>query len=504
MENALKKLKNIDREIQLLTRTSALLGWDQETYMPPKGIEGRSEQLALLEGIIHAKIVNPATGELFDKLGASDTFYANNDSLSIIDRSFIKNFFRKYKRTVCLPEKLVTTMVKESSIAQAVWAEARKKSDFSSFAPNLKTLLELVKEKAERIGYREHIYDALIDEFEPWITTAEIKEVFSGLRTEISDLLKKISVKKEIDDSFLLKDFPVGDQDVFCREILGELGWSWDSGRLDLSSHPFSTTIGSGDNRITTRYNKDFFKTGIFGCIHECGHGLYEQGFSDDISDSILGNGASLGIHESQSRTWENLIGRSRTFWYYYFDKLKKTFPKQLEGIDLDQFYRAVNKVEPGFIRVEADEVTYSLHVILRFELELDLLTGNLAVDDLPEAWNSLSRELFGIVPGNDSDGVLQDIHWSLGVFGYFPTYALGNLYGAQFYNTLKKEHPDIEDDFAKGNFSNILNWYREKIHKHGSVYSGGELCKLVTGEKLNSRYYIDYLNSKYSKIYGE
>jgi carboxypeptidase Taq len=358
--------------------------------------------------------------------------------------------------------------------------------------------LELNTEKAEAIGYAEHPYDALLDEFEPWMSTATVSTVFADLREKLVPLVEQITARQEEDESFLNATFPVEKQKQFGRTVLETMGYDFNRGRLDVSVHPFTTAVGADDVRITTRYNPQYFRTGLFGTIHEAGHALYEMGIDPSYKQSILGEGTSLGVHESQSRMWENMIGRSIPFWRYFYPRLRELFPKQLSEVQLSAFVRAVNRVRPSFIRIEADEVTYSLHIILRFELEQALLTGDLAVDDLPEAWNDGMERLLGIRPQHNSEGVLQDIHWAMGAIGYFPTYALGNLYAAQFYRAMAADMPDIEQRMARGDLASIRDWLGARIHRPGSSKTAGELLQEVTGEDLNPEYFTSYLEEKF------
>ena len=503
MNSSLSRLKEIDREIQLLEHTTALLGWDQETYMPEKAIEERAQQQSLLSGIIHDKLTGKETSTLLSSLGIKDSAGAAESPLGETDRAFLRKFSRDFYRETKIPKELVVEFSREASLSQAAWIEARKKSDFSIFAPHLEKILELTKEKAEKIGYAEHPYDALLDEYEPFATTSYVKSIFETLKPKLRNLVKEISRAGQVDDSFLKNKYSVDFQEKFGREILVDLGYEFDRGRLDVSAHPFTTTLGFNDIRITTRYREDSFKTGLFGIIHECGHGLYELGIDEKIAGTVLAQGTSLGIHESQSRTWENMIGLSLPFWKYYYPKLRKMFPTQLDGVTLEQFYRGINRSEPSLIRIDADEVTYSLHIILRFELELQMISGELKVRDLPEAWNSGMKELLGITPADDAEGVLQDVHWSFGAIGYFPTYALGNLYGAQFFQKLDRDLGGVDEIMERGDFKKILGWLRDNIHRYGSIYTAEELCMNATGEALNPDYFIDYLEKKYSGIYG-
>ncbi len=502
MDKTIEKLKELTKDIVLLEHAIATLSWDQETYMPPKAIGEKGEQLALLQGLLHDKITSPGIGELLDNLGADDNNPAGEFESKIpTDSAYIKETFRQYKIQTRLSKKLVTALALETSLSQAAWIEARKQSDFSLFQPHLEKVLELTKQKAEAIGYKETPYDALLDEFEPWTTTRDVADIFGSIQPWLTEFIGKIKEVKQVDDSFLLEDFDISKQEVFGRKVLQDMGYNYERGRLDVSVHPFTTTLGRDDIRLTTRYQKDFFKTGLFGIIHECGHGLYELGFGDDVRGNLLASGTSLGIHESQSRTWENVIGRSMSFWKYYYPELQKYFPENLGNINLDSFYKGINKVEPSLIRVEADEVTYNLHIILRFQLEQELISGSLAVKDLPEAWNMKTKEFLDITPLNDADGVLQDIHWPMGAFGYFPTYALGNLYSAQFSSVMEKEI-DVEDSLKNGNLVNILDWLRDKIHIYGASKSAAELAVDISGEKLNPEYFKRYIENKYKRIY--
>ncbi len=503
MQKTIEKLKELTKDVVLLEHAVATLSWDQETYMPPKAIGEKGEQLALLQGILHEKITSSDIGKLLDDLGADDNNPAGkSDSLSPTNSAYIKETYRQYKIQTRLSKKLVTDLALETSLSQAAWIEARKKSNFLLFQPHLEKVLELTKQKAEAVGYKETPYDALLDEFEPWTTTKEVAAIFNSTQPWLTDFIGKIKNSKQVDDSFLLKDFDISKQEIFGRKVLQDMGYSYDRGRLDVSVHPFTTTLGRDDIRLTTRYQKDFFKTGLFGIIHECGHGLYELGFGDKVRGNLLASGTSLGIHESQSRTWENVIGRSMSFWKYYYPELQKYFPENLTGISLNEFYRGINKVEPSLIRVEADEVTYNLHIILRFQLEQELISGALSAGDLPDAWNKKTKDFFGITPDNDANGVLQDIHWPMGAFGYFPTYALGNLYSAQFSSVMEKDI-NVNESLENGNLSDILDWLRNKIHIHGASKSAEELVLDISGEKLNPEYFKKYLENKYKQIYN-
>ncbi len=497
---AVAELKSRDRDIMLLTHTSAILGWDQETYLPSKGIDERSAQLALLHGLTHERTIAPENRSLLDAAGAN----ADGDpSLPPLDRAFLRRYRRRYERAVKLPQELVVTLAEKTSRAQAVWVEAREADDFPRFAPHLQGLLDLLLEVADRVGYDEHPYDALLDQYEPFMKTSSVDRIFTGLREQLVPIVEAIAAAPQVDASILEREFPVAAQERFGRTVMDALGYSRDRGRLDVSAHPFTTTLGFDDVRITTRYNERFFNSAIFGTMHEVGHGLYELGFAEELRGTLLAEGTSLGIHESQSRMWENMIGRSRPFWRHFYPILRSHFPDVLADVDAEGFYRAINRVAPSLIRVEADEVTYALHVILRFELEKALVSRTLSVKDLPEAWRAKSRELLGVEPANDREGVLQDIHWSMGGIGYFPTYALGNLYAAAFMQRINRDLPALWTEVGEGNCSSLLSWLRTHIHRHGSARTAEELCVEITGQPLSAEPFINYVREKYRDIYG-
>ncbi len=498
-EHPVAQLREIDHEICLLNHTGALLNWDQETSMPRKGAEERARQLELLEGLVHDRLTASRTAELLEEAGSTEENPLGREEYSAEERAFLRAFRREYVRAAKLPKRLVTDFAREVSTAHHVWADARENNDFDSFAPNLERLLQLNKEKAEAIGYEEHPYDALLDEFEPWMTTETVRSVFADLREKLVPLAERIAGEQRSDnDAFLRQSFPVEQQERFGRTVLESMGYDFERGRLDVSTHPFTTAVGGDDVRITTRYNPDYFQTSIFGTIHEAGHALYEMGIDPRYKETILGGGTSLGIHESQSRMWENMIGRSTSFWRYFYPQLRSYFPQQLDEVPPSDFIKAINRVQPSLIRIEADEVTYSLHIILRFELEQALISGDLAVRDLPAAWNDGMERLLGIRPDSDKNGVLQDIHWAMGAIGYFPTYALGNLYGAQFYRAMERQIGDVDGYIARGELSVLRGWLRNHIHQHGASKTAGELLRDVTGEELNPGYFTDYLEEKF------
>ncbi|MBN1646782.1 MAG: carboxypeptidase M32 [Spirochaetales bacterium] len=503
MREALEKLYAEDRQLKTLEHAAAVLGWDQETYMPAAAVEERGAQLAALSGIIHRKAVSDTIGSLLTQLGALDESYQTNPDLSEADRAFIRIAARNYNKQKKLPSEWVEQFAQTTSMAQSNWSRAKEASDFSLFSGDLNKIIDLVRQKAGYIGYTDHPYDALLDEYELGMTTERLEHIFRDLLLFLPPFIRKIGEAKQVDDSFLQQNYPVDTQEKFSRYMLGQMSFPSERGRLDVSAHPFTTTLGSSDVRITTRYNENLFQSGLFGTIHETGHALYELGFSDDIRGTCLADCPSLGIHESQSRTWENIVGRSRQFWEFHYPELKKHFPQNLSGVTTEQFYRAINKVEPSCIRVEADEVTYNLHIVLRFQIEKDLVAGKISVEELPGIWNAKMVEFLGLTPQNDAEGVLQDIHWAFGGFGYFPTYALGNLYGAQFSAGMEQDIPDLAAAVSAGKLTDILNWLRRNIHRFGCMYPAEDLCRRVTGKALDPQVFIDYLTFKYRKIYA-
>ena len=501
-EKSLVRLGELDKEILHIEHAIAVLDWDQQTYMPAASTPERSEQLAILQSVAHKRNTSPEIGELLAALGVDDKHLGGSGELFEREQAFVREMHRRYSKLVKLPGSLVAAFARERSLAQAAWVKAREADSFSDFAPNLKKVVQLARETAECYGYEDHVYDALLDIYEPGMKSAEITEIFSKLAEDLSPLVAAIAGSKQVRSDFLQQEYPAGAQEQMGREILKDIGFDFERGRLDVSAHPFTTSLGPHDIRLTTNYDPTFPPKSIFGSIHEGGHGMYEQGIAEDLHGTILGEPVSLGIHESQSRSWENVVGRSLPFWKRYYPRMRELFPSQLKAISLDEFYAGINRVEPSFVRIEADEVTYNLHIILRFELEMALLSGELSVGDLPAAWNDRMKKLLGITPPSDAEGVLQDVHWSAGLFGYFPTYTLGNLYGAQFAARIRDAVPDLDNRIEKGDFAPILEWQRENIHSFGSVYSAGELCVKATGGELDPVHFMNYLNGKFREIY--
>ncbi len=493
----MKELRDIFTEYMRLNYISALLGWDQQVNMMGyKNVAGRSEQIALITKLIHKRLVSEKTGKIIKKA-------EKLNDLNDIDAAMLREAKRAYDQEIKLPEELVVEIQKTAALAQQTWQKARKNNDFKSFIPLLEKTVELQREKAQKLETHPDLYSTLIDLYEPGATYDWIANIFNPIKPKLINFVKKLnSASNKPDDSILNKEYDPDKQYELSYEILNKLNYDFEQGRQDRSTHPFTTSLGSLDVRITTRTTEPF-PACITGTIHECGHALYEMGIMKDLHDTILCTGTSMGIHESQSRMWENVVGRSKEFWMYWYPTFQKYFPENLKDYPMEEFHRAINYVHPSFIRVEADEVTYGLHIILRFEIEKDLIDGNIQVKDLPEIWNSNFEELLGIIPPNDTEGVLQDVHWGSGYIGYFPTYFLGNLYCAQIYNKALEKMPNLSDDYKKGEFSNLLNYLRENIHQYGSIYRANDLIQRVSGEDLNSAYFMEYLEKKYYPIYG-
>lgn len=499
-----RKLFEKSYDAKILEGISNILGWDQETMMPEGASTIRGEQLKTMAGLIHKSKTSPDFKEALGNLIDIKNGKIIAKGLSKEQESALKCWRKDYLRDVALPEEFVKNFAKITSEAQVVWRNAKKENNFKLFAPYLEKIIELVKQKSRHLSKKgSHLYDALLDEYEPGMTTEDVDALFKKIKDPIIALLKKIKSKKQVKDDFLHGKFPDSKQVSFSQILLDDMGYDKAYGRLDFSTHPFSSSSHPTDSRITTRIHPTSLMSNISVILHEGGHALYEMGLDPKEYGSPLGQAVSLGIHESQSRFWETRIGKNKAFWKHYFPLLKKAFPKGLEKIDLDLFYKAINKVEPSFIRVEADEVTYPLHVILRFELEKDLIEGKLKVKDLPKAWNKKMKEYFGITPKNDQEGCLQDVHWSMGAFGYFPTYALGNMYAAHLFETLEKEQPDLEKKLEKGQLAFLKEWLKDKVYRYGRQFESLELLKVSTGKPFTEKAYVDYLQKKYKEIYG-
>jgi carboxypeptidase Taq len=488
------------KECALLGSVGELLGWDERTHMPPKGNQHRAEQMALVERLKHEWLASPRIGELLAEVESSALAKDGHTEAAVN----IREIRRAYDRAVKKPEKLVEELARTTIRAQQVWQDARKANRFADFQPWLDKIVRLKREEAQALGYKDVAYDALLDEFEPGATTAEVTQIFAELRQDLVPLVSAItSSRRRAPKEILEREFPVKQQEEFSRQAATAFGFDFAAGRLDVTTHPFCCGIGPGDTRLTTRYNPRHFNQAFFGTLHEAGHGIYDQGLPAEHFGTPMGSAVSLGIHESQSRLWENQVGRSLAFWQHFFSPAQSLFPLALGDVALEDFVFAVNHVERSFIRVEADEVTYNMHIILRFELEQALIGGDLQAADVPAAWNDKFKKMFDLKVPDDAHGCLQDIHWSCGGIGYFPTYTLGNLYAAQFMEQARRDLGDLEGDFRQGQFLPLKHWLTEKIHQQGMRYRPRDLCQHVTGKPLSHAPLLTYLRQKYAALYG-
>ena len=475
---------------------SALLQWDQEVYMPAAGAEIRARQLATLSGISHELSTDPALGGILEKL-------KNNPSLSFSEKRNIDESLRDYNNRKKYTKAFVERMSFTISEAFNAWQEAKQKNDYSIYAPKLEKIIRLKKEEAEILGYQKHPYDALLDQYEPGLTTAEITIVFNEVKEKLTPFVREIFKKEKPDNGFMFGDFNEQKQWELGIELLEQMGYDFNAGRQDKSSHPFTIHFNSKDVRVTTRISKSDFSEMIWSTIHEGGHALYEQGLPMEEYGLPCGEAVSLGIHESQSRLWENNVGRSLPYWKANWNKIISRFPTEMKNVTPQMFYRAMNLVQPSLIRTNADELTYHFHIMIRFEMEKEMMEGNLSVTELPEKWNSLYKQFLNMDVPSDAEGILQDIHWSHGSLGYFPTYSIGSFYAAQFYSHAVKQNPSIEAEIGNGNMKPMLEWLRRNVHQYGKQYSASELCQKITGEKLNFGYFMEYAKKKYGAIYA-
>ncbi len=495
-------LKELSTEIQHYNAILTLLHWDQETYMPAGGISARSHQISQLSELIHEKKTGRKFKECLGKLVHMGSGKPKVKGLNKAQLAMVREWRKDFIRLTKLPSSFVRTFAQVTSEATQIWSAAKKENNFKLFAPFLEKIIALSRQKAEILGFKDHPYDALLETYEPCMTTRRVELIFDGLQKELKLLLRKITACRQIDSRFLHKNVDRAKQIELGHWFLEQLPMDMAYTRLDLSEHPFSSALHPHDSRITTRILPNAFMSNIFSVLHEAGHSFYEMGLSLEKWGTPLSEPVSLSIHESQSRWWETFLGRSLPFWKHFYPQLQKKLPALLKGIPLDRFYRAINKVTPSLIRVEADEVTYCLHVICRFEIEKQLISGALNAAELPDAWNAKIQEYLGILPPSDTQGCLQDIHWSLGSFGYFPTYALGNLFSAHFFAAFAKEHPDWDQRVAQGEFSFIRDWLKTNIHQWGRMYDSEELAKKITGKPLSEIAYCTYLKKKYAEIY--
>jgi carboxypeptidase Taq len=476
---------------------SAVLGWDMETYMPLKGVTARSRQLATLASQAHELVTSETYANLLAALkGKSD--------LSETEQWNVIRSTEDYEKNKKLSAAFVEELSKQTSECFTAWTDARKKNDFNVFAGPLDRMIVLKKQQAELYGYEAHPYDALLDEYEKGATVAMLEPIFKGIREDMPPILEKIKNARQVNDDFMYRNFPKQQQWDFSMAVLVQMHYDFAAGRQDYSEHPFTTSFSSSDVRITTRVSENNYASLLWSTIHEGGHALYEQGLPDDQYGLPLGSPTSLSIHESQSRFWENCVGRGMDFWRYFYPRLQQYFPSQLSDITVEEFFKAVNKVEPSLIRTEADEVTYHFHVMIRYEIEKALMEGLIKTKDLPATWNELYYKYLGIKPADDKTGVLQDVHWSHGSFGYFPTYTLGSFYAAQFFNKANEHIKDLGKQIARGELKEMLDWLRKKVHIHGRRFTSEELCEKITGQKLDPSFFTRYIKEKYALVYDQ
>jgi len=485
-------------EINYLAQAGAVLGWDHQCYMPSGGAQARAESLAVISKIAHEMSVADETKRLLEGAEAEISGVDLDDDRALTLRVVRRN----YDKAAKLPTSLVAAISRETAIGHETWVHAREKSDWSLFAPTVERLLDLSRQVADCLGHTGNRYDALLDQYEPGMKTADVARVFGELRPGLVALVKDIAAAPPVSDDILRRDFDEAGQLAFGEKVIRRLGFDFTRGRQDRAVHPFCTSFGRNDVRITTRFDKNWLPMALMGTIHETGHALYEQGFDPKDDATPLSGATSLGFHESQSRLWENIVGRSRAFWNVFYPDLQAQFPGTLDDVDVDTFYRAINRVDPSLIRVEADEVTYCLHIMLRFEMEQAMISGDLAVADVPAAWNEKMRDYLGITPPNDAEGCLQDVHWSGASFGYFPTYAIGTILSAQLFEKAVAEKPAIPVELAAGEFAGLLDWLREKVHRPGQRYQPAELVQRICGEPAQSHSYLKYLNEKFRDVY--
>ena len=486
-------------EIADIRHAADLVEWDLRVYMPAGGATVHGEMSGTLRRIAHERFISSAVGEALDTArGVVAALDPSSDEARLVAVTA-----RDYERARNVPGDFVAEQAQVVSAAQHAWVKARASSNFAIFQPHLEKILELKRRYVTFFPPATHPYDTLLDEFEPGMTTGEVRQVFDVLRPRQVELIRMLGERPQVEAAFFGTSFGEADMWSFAVEVITTLGFDWSRGRQDKSVHPFATAIGSDDVRITTRWVEREPLSLLFGTMHETGHGLYEQGVSRIHHRTSLEGGASLGVHESQSRLWENLVGRSRPFWEHFFPALQARFPSQLGQVTLQQFYKGINRVRPSFIRVEADEATYNLHVMLRVELEIALLEGTIAIRDLPDVWRARMSEYLGLEPPDDATGVLQDIHWSAGLLGYFATYTLGNIIAAQLWESFERAHPDRDEQIRRGDFSPLLAWLRREVHQHGRKYQAQELVQRITGSRIDPAPYLRYLQTKYSDVYG-
>jgi carboxypeptidase Taq len=488
--------EQFEKDVLQLAHVGGLLNWDEQVNMPPRGAAARGDAKATIAGVLHERICDERFGEALAELSA-------DEGLGDFERARVREARRERDRAVRVPAALVRALAQAESAGFEAWQAARAASDFSLFREPLERIVSLRREEADAVGFGDgERYDALLDQYEPDMRVSRLEPLLIGLRDELVPFAQEIAARPRPDDAFVHRTYPALEQRAVGARLAAEIGFDFEAGRLDEAAHPFASGFAPGDVRLTTREHEDDLFSGLFAVLHEAGHGLYEQGLTGRIEGTFVGGATSLGLHESQSRFWENMVGRSHAFWERHFGELQSAFPAQLGDVSLDAFVRAANLVEPSLIRVEADEVTYHLHVFLRFELELALLRGDLGVDDLPAAWNERMRNLVGVEVPNDGVGVLQDVHWSAGLIGYFPTYTLGTLYSAQFLDAIEREMGPIDAIVRAGEYDRLLGWMREHVHTRGALVAPEQIATDATGEAPGHAALMRYLRAKYGALY--
>ena len=498
MSTHVSKLREALAEIEDLRHAGALLGWDQMTKMPPKGAAGRAEASSTIERIAHEKFVSPEIGKLLEGAAVEVEMIDQEDD----DAALVHQTQRNWDKARRVPTALAADLAKAASLGQDAWVEARANNDFEAFVPYLNRTLELKRAYVDCFDEFACPYDALLDDYEPGMTASEVTRLFGELRDELVPLIAEVA-KHNVDDSPLHGNFPIEQQRKLVLEVVERMGFNSDSWRLDDTHHPFAESMSSKDVRITNRWEEGYFASALYGGMHECGHGLYEAGVADALQRTPLGHGVSLGFHESQSRMWENMVGRGRPFANVLAPAVSRLFGGELTDISPDRLFRAVNAIKPSLIRVEADEATYGLHVILRFELEQELIEGRLAVADVRDAWNAKVSDYLGIEVPSDTLGVLQDVHWSAGLVGYFPTYALGNLIAGSLWEKVHEDIPDLDEQIGAGELAGLREWLRENVHQHGAKFLSPQLLDRITGGPIEVGPFVNYLKTKLSSVYG-
>lgn len=495
-----KQFKELVSKIKYYNEATAVLYWDLRTGAPRKGVPGRAKVIGMLSSEAFKLSTSDEMEKCLNYLGQKE----NNEKLDKITKALVKECRKEYDRSKKIPANMYGEYVILTSEAESIWTEAKSKNDFAMFSPYLEKIVDFNQKFIELWGYKDNKYDTLLDYYEPGMNVAKLDRIFKQLKDRIVPLVQQIKDSGvQPDSSFFTKYFDTAKQEELSLKVLDKMGYDMDAGKLDITEHPFTIGMTPGDVRITTHYYTNDFSSALFSSIHEGGHALYEQNISSELDDTLLSTGTSMGIHESQSRFWENIIGRSYNFWSYFYEDINKMFPEQFKGVSLEDFYIAINKVQPSLIRVDADEVTYNLHIMIRYEIEKALINNQIKVSELPRIWNEKMKEYLGTEPKNDREGVLQDVHWAGGSFGYFPSYTLGNIYSAQIYHAIRKQLDNFDDLIKNGELTKIKEWLGENIHKYGKLFTPAEILKSVTGEEINPSYLIDYLENKYKKIYN-